>query len=90
MGLELIHSVVHECACVYYVTVCTSCQLCICFGSFCCRGLPSAIVAPAVNVADFDGDGIVDLLTLSRAAGPCHTPTVHWMGVSDGRVGVGE
>jgi len=49
---------------------------------------PSAIVAPAVNVADFDGDGIVDLLTLSRAAGPCHTPTVHWMGVSDGRVGV--
>ena len=43
-----------------------------------------------MSVADFDGDGIVDLLTLSRDTGSCHAPTVYWMGMSDGRVVVGE
>lgn len=52
------------------------------------RNLPSVIAA--VRVADFDGDGIIDLLTLSGAGGPCYTLTVHWVGVADGRIRVGK
>ena len=43
-----------------------------------------------MRVADFDGDGIIDLLTLSGAGGPCYTLTVHWVGVADGRIRVGK
>ena len=43
-----------------------------------------------MRVADFDGDGIMDLLTLSGAGGPCYTLAVHWVGVADGRIRVGK
>lgn len=43
-----------------------------------------------MKVADFDGDGTMDLLTLSGAGGPCYTLTIHWVGVADGRIRVGK
>lgn len=82
----------------FYVHVCNSCQILLKLGylSFLevllnCRDVPLPVVE--VRTGDFDGDGVVDILTLHdvvpsseyKVHHRCYVATVHWcMVVDDG------
>ena len=53
-----------------------------------CRGIPSNV--RDTHAADFDGDGVVDVLVLSQSTDDCVLATVHWSAIIEGRVKAGE
>ena len=51
---------------------------------FCCRENPASVTS--VGVGDFDGDGLVDLLTLAPTSSGCSVARVHWISLNQGGI----
>lgn len=47
-----------------------------------CRDTQSSVLA--VQVGDFDGDGLVDLVTLTNDGGRCASARIHWIALREG------